>query len=161
IRMTRGFDPRSLQHALTLAAFVGLGLVPAASHASPPRRAPRAGGPKRVASAAAAKTSARLERITLTPESRVMGGPEARQTLVVDGYYSDGSVRDVTPLAKFSSRDASIVKLNKSGVALAVGDGKTDVTAEVSGQTGSARFEVKGTKDPFTWSFRNQVISVL
>lgn len=154
--MTLSLDARSLRSAVSLTAL--LALIPAASHAGPQRRSARAAAPK-VASAAA-KTTARLEKITLTPESRVMVGPEARQTLAVNGFYSDGSVRDVTPLAKLTSKNTSIVKVEPSGVAKAAGDGKTEVTAQVSGLTSSASFEVKGAKDPFAWSFRNQVISV-
>src|SRR5262245_21432705 len=96
---------------LPLAALT-LALAPAAARAAKPEKAP----------------AGRLVKLTLTPTSGVLTGPEARQTLVVNAVYSDGSVRDVTSKAKFASKSPKVLKVSP-GLAQAVGDGKGQLTA--------------------------------
>ena len=53
--------------------------------------------PPAAAAARAAKAPpARLLKLSLSPPSGTLTGPEARQTLVVNAHYSDGTVRYVT-----------------------------------------------------------------
>ena len=62
------------------------------------------------------------------------------------GHYSDGSNRDVTELATWSSHDTGVVTIGDSaadkGVAHAVGDGDTDIEANLDVHSAQARFRV-------------------
>ncbi len=50
------------------------------------------------------------------PSGRVLRLPEACQQLSVWAHFSDGSVRDVTPLAVFSSSDEGVAEVNERGL---------------------------------------------
>jgi hypothetical protein len=125
----------------------GMGLL-APALAAPPKAAPRL-------------PDLRPVKLVVTPESAVLTGPEARQSLLVTATFGDGTERDVTGEARFDVRTAGVVKVAANGQAQAVGDGKAPVTAAFGGLKATASLEVKDAAKPFVWSFRNDVISVL
>lgn len=55
-----------------------------------------------------------LERISITPPEQILAN-DGEQQLTVTAYYSDGSVRDVTPLATFQSSESVIANVNPDG----------------------------------------------
>lgn len=61
--------------------------------------------------------AARPVRIDVYPKSgRVLKKPAVQQQLSVWAHYSDGSVRDVTPLAVYSSSDVEVADVDRNGL---------------------------------------------
>ncbi len=56
-----------------------------------------------------------VDRIEVTPRSRVLA-PNSSQQLVVVAHYSDGSTKDVTRLAQFESNAKDLAHVSESGV---------------------------------------------
>ena len=70
-----------------------------------------------------------LSRIELLPSPRVLRDGADRQQLIVNGYFSDGSVRDITALTAFDSSDEGIGMISPSGVVSQQGRGEVTVLA--------------------------------
>ena len=98
----------------------------------------------------------------LLPASISLSSPEARQTLVVQWQVGRASFRSRSrrPASQFSSSDEKVVKV-EDGVAIPVGNGKATITATVGEQSATAEVVVNEVDQPFDWSFRNHVESVL
>lgn len=70
-----------------------------------------------------------LVKIVTVPSKRVLRQPAARQQIMVLGHFSDGSVRDLTQLADFSSSSESVGSVNSLGLVTKNGRGETAVLA--------------------------------
>ncbi len=57
----------------------------------------------------------RLEKITVTPEQRLLQ-PREQQQILVTAHYSDGEQRDVTHLATFQSNESTLASVNEDGM---------------------------------------------
>ena len=57
----------------------------------------------------------KVTSIQLFPESAMLCGPAAKQKLTVLAHYEDGSDRDVTSLAYFSTNQDNILAVEQSG----------------------------------------------
>ncbi len=100
------------------------------------------------------------QTLSILPPKVDLSGPEARQQLIAertDGRYQEDSTRK----AEWRSSDPKIATVDNAGLVHPTGDGMATITATTSGQSASVQVNVKGTHDPFTWSFRNHVIPVL
>lgn len=103
-------------------------------------------------------------QLVLLPQEIQLSSPEARQTLVVqwqdDGQYG----RQQTSRVTFSSSNEQVVRI-ENGVAIPVGNGTAEITAGYSvvdrGYYPTAKVTVTNFDQPFRWSFRNHVESVL
>ena len=73
----------------------------------------------------------------------------------------DDHQEDWTRTAQWTTSNASVAKVDQTGVVTPVGDGTATITAAANGHTATASVRVKGAKAQFTWSFRNDVIPVL
>lgn len=74
--------------------------------------------------------TADLQKIEVGPAQRVLNGKAAdRQQLQVKGYFSDGTVRDVTALTVFSSSNESVATVTENGLIEKIGRGETAVLA--------------------------------
>ena len=73
-------------------------------------------------------TEKKLTSIALSPAESLLG-PGHTQRLSVTATYSDGSSRDVTRWARFTSADESIATVDAAGVVTVVGHGEGAVTA--------------------------------
>jgi hypothetical protein len=71
-----------------------------------------AGAPRRVADAPT------LLKIVVEPDARVMLADEQQQ-LIVTAHYSDGSTRDVTPLATYQPNESAIAGVDENGLVTA------------------------------------------
>ncbi len=84
-------------------------------------------------------TEALLQSLTVDPPSSnlPLGTAQVFRAL---GRFSDGSIRDVTASASWTSEDTSVARLEPAGGAraLAVGLGTTRIRAELSGQSAEA-----------------------
>jgi hypothetical protein len=96
----------------------------------------------------------------LLPAEIQLPSPEARQTLVVQ-WQADGAFQEqATEGVKFASSNESVVRV-EGNVAVPVGNGSATITATVGDQSATATVVVANHDQPFAWSFRNHVESVL
>jgi hypothetical protein len=68
-------------------------------------------------------------KIQILPEGRVFQKDGTRQQLVVLAHFSDGSVRDVTPITCYSSSNESVAHVGDDGVVDKVSRGETAILA--------------------------------
>ena len=81
---------------------------------------------------------AAVERVSLEPESSTIGKGESK-SLKVFAHFSNGSKRDVTQWAKFTSTNAVVAEVDQQGKVTGVGYGEGAVTAWYSSKIGIAR----------------------
>ncbi|MEE2948064.1 MAG: DUF1553 domain-containing protein [Verrucomicrobiota bacterium] len=80
-----------------------------------------------------------IERVELTPALSQLKKGQVQQ-LSVRAFFSDGTERDVTRWARFSSTDATVVEVDEAtGLAKVIGHGEGAITAWYSGQISLAR----------------------
>ena len=84
-----------------------------------------------------------------------------RQQLLVTGIRADGSLVDLTDVARFRADASAVVRIDRKGVAAPEGNGATAVTASVGALTARAPATVRNCDRPFRWSFENHVEPVL
>ena len=70
-----------------------------------------------------------LLKIVTVPSKRILRQPAARQQIMVLGHFSDGSIRDLTPLTDFTSSNESVGSVNAQGLVTKNGRGETAVLA--------------------------------
>jgi Protein of unknown function (DUF1549)/Protein of unknown function (DUF1553) len=81
--------------------------------------------------------------VTVYPAERVIAKPGLPQQLQVTAHYSDGTTRDVTPWARFSSNDDAVVSVDGvTGLAKAQQGGEAAVMVSYSGFVKVARLIV-------------------
>src|SRR5262245_28550474 len=98
-------------------------------------------------------------QLALLPPAFPLHGIESRQTLVAQwqrGQQFQSQASD----ASYSTSDDQILRI-ENGIAIPVANGKATITATVGDKTATAEVTVSGMDQPFTWSFRNHVESVL
>ncbi|MEM7456681.1 MAG: DUF1549 domain-containing protein [Planctomycetota bacterium] len=79
-----------------------------------------------------------VDRVEIRPaESMVENGQE--RDLSVIAHFTDGSQRDVTHRAKFTSTDQTVARVDEDGVVSIVGSGEGAITAWYSSKIGVAR----------------------
>ena len=61
----------------------------------------------------------------------------------------------------WASSNPAVAKVNADGLVQPVSDGSAVIQATANGLTAEAAVQVKGTHDPFVWSFTNHVVPVL
>ncbi len=100
--------------------------------------------------------------IAVLPASFQLNGPEGRQQLMVvrQATNENSAAGTVTGKVEFSSSDPSVVRIDGE-IAIAIGDGSATITARVDGDEAITQVAVNGFDTPHTWSFRNDVQSVL
>ncbi|HTN76206.1 MAG TPA: DUF1549 and DUF1553 domain-containing protein [Pirellulaceae bacterium] len=97
--------------------------------------------------------------LKILPAKIALTNIEARQTLVAQwtaGERWQGQASDAT----FQSSDEKVVAI-KHGQAVPIANGRAIITATSADQQATVEVEVTGQDQPFQWSFRNHVESVL
>lgn len=74
-------------------------------------------------------TVAKLTSIEIFPKSALLEGTNATQRFIVQGHYSDGTQRDVTPLAVFLSNNEISARVSDEGVVTAGQRGEAFIQA--------------------------------
>jgi hypothetical protein len=89
--------------------------------------------------------------VELSPPGAVLDGKGATQKLTVLAKYSDGTTRDVTTLAYFSTNNDNSAAVSQAGVVTAANRGEAFIMARFETHTVGSQFIVlpKGLK--FTW----------
>jgi Protein of unknown function (DUF1553)/Protein of unknown function (DUF1549) len=93
-----------------------------------------------------------LVKIELSPTHRVFHALGTRQQLRVNGYYSDGTVRDLTPLAVFSSSNESVATVSANGLVEKTGRGETAILARLLDKMSSAYMTFLEDVKGFVWT---------
>jgi hypothetical protein len=100
------------------------------------------------------------EGIEILPARVSLSTTVARQRIIVqevtDGKYGGQRGKGV----KLTSSDPAIARIEE-GLVIPVNNGAATITASMDGQQSTAEVTVSGQKEPFEWSFRNHVESVL
>jgi len=78
-------------------------------------------------------------RVEMEPKQSVLEGTGAAQRLTVRAFYSDGTDRDVTPLAVFMSNNDVAVKVSEAGVLTSGARGEAFITARFEAHTVGAQ----------------------
>lgn len=104
----------------------------------------KGGGPQLAAAGSPEKPApgVQLEEISVWPEERVITAPNSTHQILVTARFSDGSVRDVTPMARFFSDDEGIASVNAQGVVTALRHGEANVMVRYHGKASVARLMV-------------------
>lgn len=93
-----------------------------------------------------------VERIEVFPRKRILYKPFTTQQLSVQGYYSDGTVRDLTPLVRFRSSNENIGEVDDSGLVTGVGRGEIAVLVQFHAKVANARIMFLEDIEGFVWN---------
>jgi hypothetical protein len=95
--------------------------------------------------------TATLERIKILPEQRTLRNSATRQQIVVQGFFSDGSVRDVTALTAFDSSDEAIATVSDDAVVRREGRGEATILARYLDRMSTAQITFLTDRENYKW----------
>lgn len=107
-----------------------------------------------------AKREANLLQIYIEPLILSIFGANLTQTLIVTGKYADGSLRDLTRQASFTSSDPAVATVDASGVAKAIKNGQTWITAKVGRFSARQAIRVQLADRKRSLSFVNDIAPI-
>ena len=97
------------------------------------------------------ETTQRVERLEVIPGTAELSMPGNKQQLIVIAHYSDGTTRDVTREAKFTSSMNEVAKVTDDGVVTAERRGETAILTRYEGQYSTNGIIVMGDRSGFEW----------
>lgn len=83
----------------------------------------------------------KLERVEVFPKQRVVAR-DGIQPMLVEAYYSDGSMRDMTDLSHLESNDDMIAYVTRKKVAEVTGTGEAIIMARLTGKSAVGRLSI-------------------
>ena len=92
-----------------------------------------------------------VDRVDVYPKGAVMNGQGAQQRVTVRAYYSDGTDRDVTHLAYFSSNNANSATIEQDGTVTAQNRGEAFIMARFDTHTVGVHFIILPKDLQFAW----------
>jgi Protein of unknown function (DUF1549)/Protein of unknown function (DUF1553) len=92
-----------------------------------------------------------LERIEMLPSPRVLLDGADQQQLIVNGFFSDGSVRDVTAITAFDSSDESIATVSPNAVVRREGRGEATILARYLDRMTTTQITFLTDRPDFQW----------
>ena len=95
--------------------------------------------------------------VRLIPQEPTLWGKGASQRFLLLARYADGMERDVTTQSRFSSSQELIAKVSESGRAVALGDGKTVLSASFGGQVVRTTIRVESAQQDRKFSFARDI----
>lgn len=93
-----------------------------------------------------------VTKIQILPESRVFQKDGARQQLVVLAHFSDGSIRDVTPIVCYTSSSESVARVGDNGVVEKASRGETAILARYLDKMATANITFLEDVPGFAWN---------
>jgi hypothetical protein len=99
--------------------------------------------------------------LKLLPGDITLTGPNASQRLVVVTTAKGIVHGDATAQAIFTNANPKVAVVDEDGILRPVGDGQTVIKAARGNEQAEINVQVKGTQEPFTWTYRNHVTPVL
>src|SRR5262249_773684 len=103
---------------------------------------------------------ATLARVTIEPSNPIIFGANLTQTLIVTGKYSDGSLRDLTRQASFTSSDPAVAAVDPSGTVKAIKNGLAWITAKVGRLSARQAIRVQLADQKRSLSFANDIAPI-
>ena len=97
------------------------------------------------------KTTQRVERLEVLPDSAELAMPGMRQQLLVIAHYADGTTRDVTREAKFTSSLNEVAKITDDGIVTAERRGETAILTRYEGAYSTNGIIVMGNRSGYKW----------
>lgn len=95
---------------------------------------------------------ATLERIEVLPKQRVFHETGTRQQLIVNGYFSDGTVHDLTPLTVFSSSAETVATVDEAGLVEKTGRGEAAILARYLDKMDTSNMTFLEQVPGFAWT---------
>jgi hypothetical protein len=89
-----------------------------------------------------------LRAISVYPVARILVGSGAKQRLVVQGEFSDGSRRDLSRRVRYTSNDENVATVSEDGLITARRTGETSIMVRTHGKVAVARFAIVGEPAP-------------
>ncbi len=93
-----------------------------------------------------------LQKTELLPKKRILRPASNLQQLVLLGHFSDGSIRDLTPLAVFTSSNESVGTVSANGLVEKTGRGETAVLARYLDKMTTSHVTFLEDVDGFAWN---------
>jgi hypothetical protein len=93
-----------------------------------------------------------LVRLEVYPHRRIFRDAGNRQQVIVNGYFSDGTVRDVTALTDFSSSAESVAKVDANGLVKKIGRGEATILARYLDKIDTSAVTFLETVPGFAWN---------
>ena len=95
--------------------------------------------------------AARCVRTEVFPRDRVVKSPATSQQLRVVAHFSDGSSRDITHLAVYSSSNAGLATVDRRGLVTGGGTGQTGILVRFLDKMQAARVTLIENRPGFVW----------
>ncbi len=95
--------------------------------------------------------AATCERVEVYPRQRVLTYPAHSQQFVALAYFSDGTIRDVTRSAVFTSSDEAVATVDASGLVVAGDQGETAILVRYLEHMETAYVTFLRPKETFAW----------
>jgi len=102
------------------------------------------------------KTNSRVTRLQVLPKDPTLALPGQKQNLVVLAFYADGSSRDVTRDAVFTSSVPEVAEVTPRGQVIAVRRGESAVQVAYEGQYFTDEFTILGDRTGWKWAAQPQ-----
>ncbi len=94
-------------------------------------------------------------------DSFTLAGRDARQQLIVTGYYTSGQQRDLTRSVAYQAEPKNIVTIDDTGLVLPTAEGEAAITIKnTEGLTATTRVTVKNLIQDTPVNFPNEVVPV-
>ena len=97
------------------------------------------------------KTTQRVERLEVLPDSAELAMSGMQQQLIVIAHYPDGTTRDVTREAKFTSSLNDVAKITDDGIVTAERRGETAILTRYEGAYSTNGIIVMGDRSGYKW----------
>ena len=97
------------------------------------------------------ETTQRVERLEVVPDSAELTMPGMKQQLIVIAHYPDGTKRDVTREAKFTSSVGEVANVTDKGVVTAERRGETAILTRYEGAYSTNNIIVMGDRSGYKW----------
>lgn len=97
------------------------------------------------------ETTKRVERLEVIPGTAELSLPGMKQQMLVIAHYPDGTTRDVTREAKFTSSSIDVAKVTDDGEVTAERRGETAILTRYEGAYSTNGIIVMGDRSGFEW----------
>src|SRR5262249_32852167 len=101
------------------------------------------------------------DRLSIEPGSIKLEGAQARQQVAVTGHFADGSVRDLTTVARFATEPIGIADVSPIGVVTPKSAGQARLLAIASGRIAEATIVVSDAGRVRPASYRLDISALL
>ena len=99
--------------------------------------------------------------LAILPANPLLFGKDSRQSLLVVASYSDGTKKEVTGEARFTSAKAGVATVDKSGLVTAHANGGSRIEATFGGLRASSTALVQRAEAPVPVSFAGDILPIL